>query len=159
MTPQAAATAGADAVLVCLTLKTGREATDARNAEIFADLCEKAHAIGLPVIGEYFPARHMTKEPGAFHEEILMGCRMLYELGADAIKTFYTVKFREVTSTVGIPVLGLGAEKTPTDREALELAQRETRDGAGGVVFGRNVVQASSPSRFSRRCRTWSSEG
>ena len=72
-----------------------------------------------------------------FHEEILMGCRMLAELGADCIKTFYTNKFREVTSKCPVPILGLGAEKTPTDRDALVLAEKEMKDGAGGVVFGR----------------------
>jgi len=120
----------ADCVLVCLTLKTGSEATDARNVEIFAELCLKSHKLGLPVIGEYFPHSHLTKEPGEFHEEILMGCRMLTELGADCIKTFHTQNFREVTSTCAIPILGLGAEKTPTDLDALKLAEKEIRDGA-----------------------------
>ncbi|MBN2302386.1 MAG: hypothetical protein JXN60_07725 [Lentisphaerae bacterium] len=146
--PSDAAALGADCVLICLTLKTGDEATDARNSEIFTDLCIKAHKIGLPVIGEYFPHSHLTKGAEEFHEEILIGCRMLAELGADAIKTFYTNNFKEVTSTCPIPILGLGAEKTPTDKDALELAEREISDGASGVVFGRNAVQASKPSAF-----------
>ena len=73
---------------------------------------------------------------------------MLAELGADCIKTFYTNNFKEVTSTCPIPILGLGAEKTPTDLDALKLAENEVRDGAGGVVFGRNAVQASDPTAF-----------
>lgn len=146
--PVDAAALGADCVLACLTLKSKDEATDARNVEIFADLCIKAHKIGLPVIGEYFPHSHLTKKPAEFHEEILMGCRTLAELGADAIKTFYTNNFKQVTSTCPIPILGLGAEKTPTDKDALELAEREIADGASGVVFGRNAVQASNPPAF-----------
>jgi DhnA family fructose-bisphosphate aldolase class Ia len=146
--PEDAVRLGADAVLVCLTLKTGCEATDARNAEIFADLCIKAHGLGLPVVGEYFPHSHLTKAPDEFHEEILIGCRMLAELGADCIKTFCTRKFAEVTGKVPVPVLGLGAEKTPTDLDALKLAETEIRCGAGGVVFGRNAVQASNPMAF-----------
>ncbi len=146
--PEDALAAGADCVLVCLTLKTGSEATDARNAEIFAELCIKAHRLGLPVLGEYFPHSHLEKDPDEFHEEILIGCRMLAELGADCIKTFYTTKFEEVTGKCPVPILGLGAEKTPTDRDALELAEREIRAGAGGVVFGRNAVQASNPPAF-----------
>lgn len=146
--PEDALANGADCVLVCLTLKTGNEATDARNAEIFADLCLKAHKAGLPVMGEYFPHSHLEKDPDEFHEEVLVGCRMLTELGADCIKTFYTNKFKEVTSTCGVPILGLGAEKTPTDLAALELAEKEVRAGARGVVFGRNAVQASNPPSF-----------
>jgi DhnA family fructose-bisphosphate aldolase class Ia len=146
--PEDAASNGADAVLVCLTLKTGSEAVDARNVEIFADLCLKAHRLGLPVVGEYFPHSHLTKDPAEFHAEILVGCRMLAELGADCIKTFHTQRFAEVTSKCPVPILGLGAEKTPTDLDALKLAESEVRDGARGVVFGRNAVQASNPGAF-----------
>jgi len=147
-TPEHAIATGADAVLVCLTLRTGSEARDARNAEIFAELCVRAHQLGLPVIGEYFPHSHLSKSPEDFHEEVLVGCRMLFELGADAIKTFHTIRFKEITSTCSIPVLGLGAEKTPTDYMALMLAEKLMNDGASGVVFGRNAVQATNPSAF-----------
>lgn len=146
--PEDALANGAECVLVCLTLKSESEATDARNAEIFTELCIEAHGLGLPVIGEYFPHSHLTKDPDAFHEEILVGCRMLAELGADCIKTFYTNNFSQVTSTCPIPILGLGAEKLPTDLDALKLAEREVRDGAAGVVFGRNAIQASDPPNF-----------
>lgn len=139
---------GADLVLICLTLKTGQEAVDARNVELWTKLCIEAHANGLPVIGEYFPNHDQEKSPEEFHEEIMIGCRMLQELGADCIKTFYTHAFSELTAKVGIPILGLGAEKTPTDRDALDLAWREIRDGARGVVFGRNVIQAPDPPKF-----------
>lgn len=146
--PEEALAAGADCVLICLTMQTGKESVDAANAENFATLCGKAHRVGLPVMGEYFPHSHLTKEPDLFHEEILIGCRMLAELGADCIKTFYTNNFKEVTSSCPIPILGLGAEKTPTDLDALQLAEKETADGAGGVVFGRNAIQASNPPAF-----------
>jgi len=146
--PEDAQANGADAVLVCLTLKTGSEATDADNVEVFADLCVRSHQLGLPVVGEYFPHSHLTKAPDEFHSEILIGCRMLMELGADCIKTFYTQRFKEITEKCRIPILGLGAEKLPTDLDALKLAQDEVRDGAAGVVFGRNAVQASNPPEF-----------
>ena len=146
--PEDAVAAGADAVLVCLTLNTGSEARDARNAEVFATLCTRAHEIGLPVVGEYFPRNHLKRDPDEFHQEVLIGCRALAEFGADCIKTFYTNRFAEVTGTCPIPILGLGAEKTPTDLDALQLAERQMRDGAGGVVFGRNAIQASNPVGF-----------
>lgn len=146
--PEEALAAGADAVLICLTLKTGSEERDARNATIVADLCGRSHRLGLPVMGEYFPHSHLTKEAEAFHAEVTIGCRMLAELGADCIKTFHTHRFAEITSTCPVPILGLGAEKTPADLDALVLAEKEARDGAGGVVFGRNAVQASDPPAF-----------
>ena len=33
-------------------------------------------------------------------------------------------------------------------RDALELAEKEVREGARGVVFGRNAIQASNPPVF-----------
>jgi len=146
--PEDALAAGAEAVLVCLTLGSASEATDARNAELFTELCTASHRLGLPVIGEYFPHSHLTKNADAFQAEIKIGVRMLAELGADCIKTFYTKDFREVTSTCPIPIFGLGAEKTPTDYDALRLAEAQMAAGASGVVFGRNAVQASHPAHF-----------
>ena len=146
--PEDALANGADCVLVCLTMRGANEQIDARNAENFADLCIKAHRLGMPVVGEYFPEGHLTKDADEFHQEIVIGCRMLAEFGADCIKTFHTNNFKEVTSGCPVPILGLGAEKTPTDLAALILAEKEMRDGAGGVVFGRNAVQASNPPAF-----------
>jgi len=47
-----------------------------------------------------------------------------------------------------VPVLGLGAEKLPTQLAALELARSEIDAGAGGVVFGRNAIQVPDPAAF-----------
>ena len=93
--------------------------------------------------------------PRQLHEDVLIGSRIVAELGADAIKTFYTEDFRAVTASCPVPVFGLGAEKLPTQRDALLLAQREVEDGASGVVFGRNAIQVPDPmevpGRFVRR--------
>jgi DhnA family fructose-bisphosphate aldolase class Ia len=146
--PEEALREGMDVALVSLTLQTGDESRDAQNVEIFSRLTNACHSLGIPVIGEYFPTNHANLEPKAFHENVLLGSRIVAELGADAIKTFYTQDFRAVTSSCPVPVFGLGAEKLPTQRQALELAAREVRDGAGGVVFGRNAIQVADPLAF-----------
>jgi DhnA family fructose-bisphosphate aldolase class Ia len=64
------------------------------------------------------------------------------------IKTFNTVDFAAVTSACPVPVLGLGAEKLPTQFDALKLAASEVAAGAGGVVFGRNAIQVADPHAF-----------
>jgi DhnA family fructose-bisphosphate aldolase class Ia len=76
------------------------------------------------------------------------GTRIVAELGADLIKTFYTHTFRAVTESSPVPVLGLGAAKLPTQRAALRLAADAVAAGAGGVVFGRNAIQVPNPSAF-----------
>jgi len=139
---------GMDIALVSLTLATGSEERDAANVEIFSRLLTRCHGLGIPVIGEYFPAGHLDMTPQQLHENVRIGSRIVAELGADAIKTFNTCDFKAVTSTCPVPVLGLGAEKLPTQRQALELAAGEVAAGAGGVVFGRNAIQVSNPFQF-----------
>lgn len=139
---------GMDIALVSLTLQTGDESRDAANVEVFSKLTNACHALGIPVVGEYFPADHPNLSPERLHENVLLGSRVVAELGADAIKTFHTCDFRAVTAACPVPVFGLGAEKLPTQKEALALAQREIEEGAGGVVFGRNAIQVPNPSAF-----------
>lgn len=146
--PIEAAEAGADIALVCLTLKTGSEARDASNVEVFCRILNEARQLGMPVLGEYFPARPDRMSPDELHDEVYKGCRIIAELGADLIKTFYTKRFNEVTQACPIPILGLGAEKTPKQIQALELAERIVQGGGRGVVFGRNATQVADPAAF-----------
>lgn len=136
---------GMDIALVSLTLRTGSERRDAANVEVFARLTNACHEIGIPVVGEYFPTGHGEMTPEKLHEDVLVGARIVAELGADAIKTFCTMDFSAVVSSCPVPVFGLGAEKLPTDFDALELAARQVAAGARGVIFGRNAVQAAVP--------------
>jgi DhnA family fructose-bisphosphate aldolase class Ia len=139
---------GADVALVSLTLQTGSEANDANNVAIFREICREAKELGMPVLGEYFPPEAETLGPDELHEKVYMGARIIAELGADLIKTFYTRDFRLVTASSPVPILGLGAAKLPTQRAALQLAADEVAAGAGGVVFGRNAIQVPNPSAF-----------
>ena len=142
---------GADMVVAGLVLMTGREEQDARNVEHFAQLAEESYELGIPLIGEVFPSGALREDPPAFHDYIVKACRIACELGADAIKTFYTgERFAEVTAGCPIPVLALGAEKLAHEIDALALAHKAVRAGAAGVVFGRNVVQTRDPALFLR---------
>jgi DhnA family fructose-bisphosphate aldolase class Ia len=148
---KAAVAAGAEALVASLVLQTGRERWDARNVELFAQLAEETAELGIPLIGEVFPCGDLRDHPDEFHDYIKKMCRIICELGADAIKTFYTgTRFAEVTEGTPIPVFALGAEKMEREADALELAQKAVSAGARGVVFGRNVVQAQDPAQFLR---------
>ncbi len=139
---------GMDIALVSLTLQTGDESRDAANIQVFCDLVSAAHRLGVPVIGEYFPSAHEKMSPDQLHDAVYSGSRIIAELGADAIKTFYTNRFSEVVASCPIPVMGLGAEKLANPVDALDLAAREVAAGAKGVVFGRNAIQADDPIAF-----------
>ncbi len=141
---------GAQIVLVSLTLKTGSEATDVKNLEIYSKLCNEARQYGLPVIGEYFPNDSDNISEDEMHDQVLRGTRILAELGADAIKTFYTHKFKDVVEGCPIPILGLGGHTTPNPIDSLQLAADEIADGAKGVVFGRNAIQREDPIAYQK---------
>jgi DhnA family fructose-bisphosphate aldolase class Ia len=144
-----AVAAGADIVLAGIVLQTGSEEHDAENVRVFAALAEEAYNLGVPLIGEVFPAGDLRSRSPEFHDYIKKTCRIVCELGADAIKTFYTgERFSEVIEGVPIPIFALGAEKLERQIDALELAHKAVKAGARGVVFGRNVVQADSPTAF-----------
>jgi len=148
--PAEALRLGADVALISLTLETGSEANDAHNVEVFRKLCNEAKQLGMPVIGEYYPADPDNLTPDEMHKKVYACARIISELGADLIKTFYTNNFKAVTKSCPVPVLGLGAAKCPTQLEALHLAADEVADGAGGVVFGRNAIQVRDPAAFQR---------
>jgi DhnA family fructose-bisphosphate aldolase class Ia len=147
-TVEEAVTNGAEIVLASLTLQTGSEETDTRNVEIYSRLVNAAGNLGIPIIGEYFPVHSGTISREQMHEQVYTCCRILSELGCDMIKTFNTHDFRKVTESCPVPVFGLGAEKTPLQIQALQLAADEIRDGARGVVFGRNAIQVNDPFAF-----------
>ncbi len=140
---------GADVVLVGMSIRTGSEAVDAENVAQVAACVAEARTVGVPIVGEVYPAGHEEIAPEARHEQIAIGCRIVAELGVDLVKTFHTGdRFSEIVRSTPVPVLALGAKKTPREVDALELAATAVRDGARGVVFGRNVVGARSPERF-----------
>lgn len=141
---------GADVVLVSLTLRTGDEANDARNVELFGKLCNEAHRFDLPVIGECFPNDSDQLSPEQMHDLVLRGTRILAELGADCIKTFHTHKFTEVVRGCPLPILGLGGHTTPNPVDSLILARKEIEQGARGVVFGRNAIQRPDPMAYQK---------
>ncbi len=144
-TPRQALKMGAQMVLICLTLNTGSPARDAKNVELFTDLCNQAHELNMPVVAEYFPVNDENISEEDLYQEVKIGCRIIYELGADLIKTFYTKNFEDVVSGCPTPILPLGGARLDTDLEALKYAQKQIASGAAGIVFGRNVFQSKNP--------------
>ncbi|MHC1783603.1 MAG: class I fructose-bisphosphate aldolase [Anaerolineaceae bacterium] len=140
---------GADMVIGSLTLRNPDEAEDAENVRIYSECVSQKKALGIPMIGEVYPTGGDDSKPEDLQQSIYIGCRMAAELGADLVKTFYTgPKFEDITKATPVPVLALGAKKTPREIDALQLAADAVNAGARGIVFGRNVLQARSPERL-----------
>jgi len=140
---------GADLVISSLTLRNPEEAEDAHNVEVFSACAAQKRALGIPLVGELYPTSGDDKTPEELQEDVYIGSRIIAELGADLVKTFYTGKgFKDVTSATPVPVLALGAKKLPTECAALQLAADAIEAGARGIVFGRNVIQSREPARL-----------
>jgi len=144
--PEDALALGADIGLANFTITMADEATDHANFEHFSRLVEAKRQCGLPLIGELYPVQPDERTAEELFRIVHTGCRMLAELGADAIKTYFTgERFAETVAACPVPILVLGAEKMPTEVGALEMAQKAVQAGARGVVFGRNVFQSRDP--------------
>ncbi len=86
-------------------------------------------------------------------DKILPLVRQAVELGADIIKADPTDDVSVYHKVVGIagtiPVLVRGGGKAP-DREILERTEQLIREGAAGIVYGRNIIQHANPSGMTR---------
>jgi DhnA family fructose-bisphosphate aldolase class Ia len=79
--------------------------------------------------------------------------RQAVELGADIIKADPTddaKSYGEVVQTAGkIPVLVRGGGRA-TDQEILSRTEEVIRQGAAGIVYGRNIIQHTNPGGMTR---------
>jgi predicted phospho-2-dehydro-3-deoxyheptonate aldolase len=121
--------------------------TEPDQLEDFAHVVTQAGALGMPVLCMMYPRGPTIKNP--YEPKVVAhAARLAEELGADLVKTVYTgdpKTFRDVTSSVSIPVLVAGGAKSETEQGCLELVHGAMRGGAAGVSIGRNVFQARRP--------------
>lgn len=86
-------------------------------------------------------------------QKIVPLVRQAVELGADVIKADPTddpTLYHQVVETAGaIPVLVRGGGKAG-DKEILERTETLMRQGAAGIVYGRNVIQHADPAGMTR---------
>jgi class I fructose-bisphosphate aldolase len=90
-------------------------------------------------------------------EKIVPLVRQAAELGADVIKADPTDDlddyYRVVEAAGGRPVLPRGGGRAP-DEEILLRTERLMRQGACGIVYGRNVIQHQHPDAMTRALLT-----
>jgi DhnA family fructose-bisphosphate aldolase class Ia len=116
-------------------------------------LATEAHRWNIPIMAEALPYGFEDHPAARAVDPVADTCRMAAENGADIVKTFYTGEsesFRKVIRSCYVPVLVLGGPKTRGDREFLSAIRGALDAGAVGVVIGRNVWQAASPTAMTR---------
>jgi class I fructose-bisphosphate aldolase len=116
--------------------------------------CER---YGMPLMIEPLVFQSNEKAGGYMVDgdirKILPLVRQAVELGADIIKADPTDDVSVYHDVVGIagriPVLVRGGGKAP-DEEILKRTEALIRQGAAGIVYGRNVIQHAKPAGMTR---------
>jgi class I fructose-bisphosphate aldolase len=87
--------------------------------------------------------------------------RQAAEMGADLVKAHTTDRledYHRVVTAAGVPVLPRGGSRVD-DAEVLERTDALMRQGAAGIVYGRNVIQHDDPAAMVRALRAIVHEG
>jgi DhnA family fructose-bisphosphate aldolase class Ia len=149
-TVEDAVQAGAGAVICSLFLEEkGNEALETQNVNVFSEVVRQKERLGVPLIGECYVVEHAELTPERMHAKVKRVTRVMAELGADLIKCFFTgERFHEVVENTPVPVFTIGAEKLPTDLAVLTKARDSVKQGARGIIFGRNIFMARNPPRI-----------
>jgi putative autoinducer-2 (AI-2) aldolase len=96
---------------------------------------------GMPVMGVTAVGKDMVRDARYFR----LACRIIAELGAQYVKTYYVAEeFETVTSSCPVPIVMAGGKKLP-ELDALTMAYNAVQQGAAGVDMGRNIFQSDAP--------------
>lgn len=145
-TVEEAVEAGAELIISSLFLENEDEEMETENVAIFSEVVRQKERLGIPLIGECYVVEHMDKTAEEVHKKVKRVTRVMAELGADLIKTFYTGdKFSEIVENTPVPIFTIGAEKLNTDLAVLQKAHNSIKRGARGIIFGRNIFMAAHP--------------
>lgn len=142
--------AGAEAVICSLFLEEDNDRQrETENVRIFSEVVRQKERLGIPLIGEAYVVEHAEKTAEQIHQKVKRISRIMAEMGADLIKTFYTGdRFHEVVENTPVPVFTIGAEKLNTDLDVLKKAHDSVSQGARGIIFGRNIFMANDPPKL-----------
>lgn len=105
------------------------------------DTIDAGNKYGIPVLGVTAVGKQMARD-----ERFLgLATRVLAELGASFVKTYYCNEgFERVVAGCPVPIVIAGGKKVP-EKDAMELAWKALDCGAAGVDMGRNIFQAEDP--------------
>jgi len=114
---------------------------ETRSVHNMTRLVDAGLRVGMPVMGVTAVGKNMTRNAQYFR----LACRIIAELGAQYVKTYYVDDgFETITSSCPVPIVMAGGKKLP-ELDALAMAYNAVRQGAAGVDMGRNIFQSNAP--------------
>lgn len=129
-----------NAVGVGIQLFIGGE-HETRSVHNMTRLVDAGIRSGIPVMGVTAVGKNMVRDAKYFR----LACRIIAELGAQYVKTYYVDDgFETVTASCPVPIVMAGGKKLP-ELDALTMAYNAVQQGASGVDMGRNIFQSDAP--------------
>ena len=114
---------------------------ETRSIHNMTKLVDAGLRYGMPVMGVTAVGKNMVRNAKYFR----LACRMIAELGAQYVKTYYVEEgFETVTASCPVPIVMAGGKKLP-ELDALTMAYNAVQEGAAGVDMGRNIFQSEAP--------------
>jgi len=104
------------------------------------NLVDRCNRFGIPVLGVTAVGQELTRDA----RYIGLATRILAELGAAFVKTYYVDDFDTVVAACPVPVVIAGGKKL-SEADALKMARNAIDAGAAGVDMGRNIFQSDAP--------------
>jgi putative autoinducer-2 (AI-2) aldolase len=104
-------------------------------------LIDMGNRYGIATLGVTAVGKELVRDA----KYMRLATRMLAELGATYVKTYYVEEdFDTVTAACPVPIVIAGGKKLP-ELDALTMAYNALRGGASGVDMGRNIFQSDAP--------------
>lgn len=114
---------------------------ESRSVRNMTALVDQGLRYGIPVLGVTAVGKQIVRDA----RYLRLSCRIIAELGAQMVKTYYCeTGFESVTASCPVPVIMAGGKKLP-ELDALTMAHRAVSQGAAGVDMGRNIFQSPHP--------------
>ena len=103
-------------------------------------LIDQCMRYGMPVLAVTAVGKELTRDA----RYIGLATRILAELGAAFVKTYFVPGFETVTAGCPVPIVIAGGKKL-AELDALQMAHDAIAQGAAGVDMGRNIFQSDAP--------------
>jgi DhnA family fructose-bisphosphate aldolase class Ia len=143
-------------VVVNLLLLPGQPDLHGQCVENICRLRPKCERFGMPLMIEPLVMQENSKAGGYMVDgdlkKILPLVRQARELGADVIKADPcddVSQYHQVVKAAASPILVRGGGRAPT-REILQRTADLVKQGAAGIVYGRNIIQHADPAAITK---------
>ncbi|MFA6079676.1 MAG: 3-hydroxy-5-phosphonooxypentane-2,4-dione thiolase LsrF, partial [Candidatus Omnitrophota bacterium] len=126
----------ASAVAISVYIGTEHEH---QTLKALGELVSEGERYGMPVLAVTAVGKELDKRDARY---LGLCCRIVSELGARMVKTYYCDEFEKVVKGCPVPIVIAGGPKLDTELDAIKLAHDAIERGAAGVDMGRNIWQS-----------------